>query len=78
MSRVLTLDLALGLALAAPATARRGTDVLKRYCSGDAVTFCGDLDPGGKEMKACFIRHRAELSKGCGRAIDAYRAKGGR
>ena len=55
MSRVLTLDLALGLALAAPATARRGTDVLKHYCSGDAVTFCGDLDPGGKEMKACFI-----------------------
>ena len=78
MSRVLPAALVLSLALALPAMARQGTDALKRYCSGDAATFCGDVDPGGKAMEACFKRHRAELSKGCGRAIDAYRAKGGR
>ena len=78
MARVLTAALVLNLAFAAPALARRGTDALKRYCSGDAATFCGDVDPGGKAMEACFRRHRAELSKGCGRAIDAYQAKGGK
>ena len=77
MSRILTATLVLTTAFSAPALARQGTDTLKRYCSGDAATFCGDVDPG-RAMEACFRRHRSELSKGCGRAIDAYRAKGGR
>ena len=62
--------------LASPAlTAPRsgsGKDELKRYCSGDAATFCGGVDPG-REMNACFRTHMRELSEGCRRAITDYK-----
>lgn len=78
MTRTLTLALALGLALVAPASAEVGKDELKRYCTGDATTLCGGMDPGGEDMKACFTKHRKELSENCRRAIDAYQAQGGK
>ena len=62
-------------ACAAP---ERGNADLKRYCTGDAVTFCAGLDPNSKEMDSCFKTHRAELSENCRRAIDVYEASGGR
>jgi len=64
-------------ASAAPES-KRGNDDLKKYCSGDAVTFCGGIDPDSKEMDACFKKHRAELSENCRRAITAYEATGGK
>lgn len=76
MTRTLTAVLALGLALATPALAKRGNADLRRSCSGDAATFCGDIDPGSPKMDACFREHRRDLSDTCRRAIDAYRAKG--
>nr|WP_238204026.1 3',5'-cyclic-nucleotide phosphodiesterase [Methylobacterium aerolatum] len=60
-----------------PALAKRGNDELKRYCTGDATTYCGDIDPDSKDMDACFTKHRAELSENCRKAIDAYQASGG-
>ena len=78
MKRTPTLALAFGLALVAPASAQDGKQDLKRYCTGDATTFCAGMDPGGEEMKACFTKHRKELSENCRRAIDAYEAKGGK
>ena len=62
-------------AFAAP---ERGNADLKKYCTGDAVTFCSGLDPNSKEMDACFKTHRAELSENCRRAIDVYEASGGK
>ncbi len=70
--------IALTAALAGPALAKRGNDDLKRYCTGDATTYCGDIDPDSKDMDACFAKHRAELSENCRKAIDAYQASGGR
>lgn len=67
-----------GLALATPAFAKRGNDDLKKYCTGDATTFCGDIDPDSNAMDACFKEHRKELSENCRRAIDAYQAGGGK
>ena len=78
MNRPLTIAFALGLALVAPAAADDGKADLKRYCAGDATTFCGGMDPGGEEMKACFKKHRKDLSENCRRAINAYEAKGGK
>ncbi|SDM54430.1 hypothetical protein SAMN05216360_102392 [Methylobacterium phyllostachyos] len=78
MTRTQTLALVLGLALVAPATAADDKANLKRYCTGDATTYCGGLDPAGEEMKACFTKHRKDLSENCRRAIDAYEAKGGK
>lgn len=62
-------------AFAAP---ERGNADLKRYCAGDAVTFCAGLDPNSREMDSCFKTHRSELSENCRRAIDVYEASGGR
>ncbi|MFC6744548.1 hypothetical protein ACFQFG_05910 [Methylobacterium persicinum] len=60
------------------AAGKRGNADLRRFCSGDAATFCGDLDPHSKKMDACFAAHRRELSDNCRRAIDAYQARGGK
>ena len=60
--------------LAAP-KAGGGKADLQRYCSGDAATFCGGIDPG-REMNACFKTHMRELSDGCRRAITDYKKKG--
>ena len=64
--------------LAAPDAPRlkRGNGDLKRYCSGDALTHCGDIDPDSREMEACFKTHRAELSENCRRAVTAYEKQG--
>lgn len=80
MKRVLgfAVPSALALSTTAFAASGRGNANLRRYCSDEATTFCGDVDPGGKEMDACFRKHRKELSKRCVRAIDAYRARGGK
>jgi hypothetical protein len=40
--------------LPALATSERGNEDLRRYCAGDATTFCGGVAPDGKEMDACF------------------------
>jgi len=60
------------------AAGKRGNADLRRFCSVDAATFCGDLDPHSKKMDACFAAHRRELSDNCRRAIDAYQARGGK
>lgn len=78
MTRITAIALALGLASLVPARAERGNEDLKKYCTGDATTFCGDVDPSSKAMDACFEKHRTELSENCRRAIDAYQAKGGK
>jgi hypothetical protein len=74
----MTLAFALGLSLVATASADDDKDNLKCYCTGDATTYCGGLDPAGEEMKACFTKHRKDLSENCRRAIDAYTATGGK
>ncbi|CAO4157317.1 3',5'-cyclic-nucleotide phosphodiesterase [Methylorubrum extorquens] len=69
---------ALIFAATLPASARprteRGNEEVRRYCTGDALTFCDGIDPGSLKMDACFKTHRAELSSGGRRAIDAYAA----
>ena len=68
------------LALAAPAgaNAAQAKAQLRKYCTGDALSYCGDLDSDDQAMKACFRANRAKLSENCRRAIDAFgRAAGG-
>lgn len=57
---------------------RRGKEDLKRHCSGDVTTYCGDVGPDGEAMDSCSAKHRQELSENFSRFIDAYDAKGGR
>lgn len=79
------LFLSLALASAAPAlaapdeaSAKRAKSELRKYCTGDALNFCGDLDSNDPAMKACFKTNRPKLSENCRRAIDAYGQSAGR
>ena len=66
--------LAAAPAIAAPAgpNANHAKAELRKYCTGDALNFCGDLDSDDPAMKACFTKNRANLSENCRRAIDVY------
>jgi len=78
MTRRLGIALCIGLLSATlGVAANRGNEELMRDYTGDATTFCGDVDPDGQAMSVCFEKHRKELSKKCLRAIDAYQAQGG-
>lgn len=79
MNRTLGLATLIAFLSSTPGfSAQEGREELKRYCTGDATTFCGDVDPASKAMEACFETHRKDLSENCRRAIDAYQAKGGK
>ncbi|WP_313898917.1 3',5'-cyclic-nucleotide phosphodiesterase [Methylobacterium sp. E-025] len=71
------LTLAAVPALAAP-TSTRGNADLKKYCTGDALKLCGDIDPDDPAMDACFKKNRGALTENCRRAIDAYAGSGGK
>ncbi|MER2268471.1 3',5'-cyclic-nucleotide phosphodiesterase [Methylobacterium oxalidis] len=79
-SKLTSLALALGFAsaLAAPALAdpapqtKRGNETLKKYCTGDYLTYCGNLAPEDPATDACFETNWKKLSENCRRAIDAY------
>ncbi|MDP4021975.1 3',5'-cyclic-nucleotide phosphodiesterase [Methylobacterium sp. NEAU 140] len=67
-----------GLALAVPATAqqsKRGNDTLKKYCTGDYLNYCGNLDPDAPATDACMQKNWKQLSENCRRAINAYQAE---
>ncbi|MGU3540789.1 3',5'-cyclic-nucleotide phosphodiesterase [Methylobacterium sp. A54F] len=78
--KLTSLALALGVAasLAVPtagsAEPKRGNETLKKYCTGDYLTYCGNLDPDDPATDACFKKNWPKLSENCRRAIDAYQA----
>lgn len=70
---VLVLPALLGLCLSAQAIeSKRGNEVLKKYCTGDYLSYCGNLAPDDPATDACFKTNWAKLSENCRRAIDAY------
>ncbi|MGH1587330.1 3',5'-cyclic-nucleotide phosphodiesterase [Methylobacterium phyllosphaerae] len=77
-----SLILALSLiAIAAPASAQvpgRGNADLQTNCAGDALQFCAGIDPNSRQMDACFEKNMSRMSPNCRRAIDAYKAGGGK
>lgn len=66
------LVLTSGAALAAPANQPADRDALRQHCTGDYLSFCGDLAPDGPEVRACFKTNKAKLSPGCQAAITSY------
>ncbi|HEV7439920.1 MAG TPA: hypothetical protein VGN94_09910 [Methylobacterium sp.] len=60
-------------ALAAPSTGTApDRSALKQYCTGDYLTYCGDLAPDSPEVHACFKQNKAKLSPNCQSAITSY------
>ena len=56
-------------AIAAPAPDRAA---LKRHCTSDYLSFCGDLEPDSPEVQACFKKNKTQLSAACQGAIGGY------
>jgi len=55
-----------------PPQTKRGNETLKKYCTGDYLTYCGNLSPDDPAMDKCFQTNWTKLSENCRRAIDAY------
>ncbi|GLS42298.1 3',5'-cyclic-nucleotide phosphodiesterase [Methylobacterium brachythecii] len=51
---------------------KRGNETLKKYCTGDYLSYCGNLAPEDPATDACFKTNWKKLSENCRRAIDAY------
>lgn len=73
LAAVLAAILAAGPAFAqAPPQTKRGNETLKKYCTGDYLTYCGDLSPNDPAVDKCFGANWAKLNENCRRAIDAF------
>ncbi|MGU3537947.1 hypothetical protein [Methylobacterium sp. A54F] len=62
----------LGAQAASNATPTADRAALKQYCTGDYLTYCGDLAPDSPEVHACFKENRAKLTPNCQSAIGSY------
>ncbi|GBU16165.1 MULTISPECIES: 3',5'-cyclic-nucleotide phosphodiesterase [Methylobacterium] len=71
------LTLGAGPALADPAPKmKKGNETIKKYCTGDYLTYCGNLAPEDPALEQCFEKNWDKLSENCRRAIDAYAGSG--
>lgn len=61
--------------LAAPASAQRDDPNLKKYCTGDYMTYCGNFAPDSAELAACFKTNMTKFTPGCQAAVTAYEKK---
>ncbi|WP_264046413.1 3',5'-cyclic-nucleotide phosphodiesterase [Methylobacterium flocculans] len=62
---------------AAPQT-KRGNETLKKYCTGDYLTYCGNLSTDDPALDKCFQTNWTKLSENCRRAIDVYQKTDGK
>ena len=48
-----------------------------RYCKEDVARLCPGVQPGGGRIIGCLKAHKEEVSIGCGKALQAMKAKMG-
>jgi hypothetical protein len=48
-----------------------------KYCKADFERLCPGVQPGGGRIIGCLKAHKEEVSIGCGKAIQAMKAKMG-
>lgn len=76
LARTLTiLVLTTGAALAAPSVPDADKAVLKKQCTGDYMTYCGNFAPDSAELAACFKTNMTKFTPGCQAAVTAYEKK---
>jgi len=49
-----------------------------RYCKADVARLCPGIPPGGGRIIGCLKAHKEEISIGCGKALQAMKAKMGK
>jgi hypothetical protein len=70
-----TLSLAALLSGAPSALAQQAAAM--KYCKADFERLCPGVQPGGGRIIGCLKAHKEEVSIGCGKAIQAMKAKMG-
>jgi hypothetical protein len=48
-----------------------------KYCKADVARLCPGVQMGGGRIIACLKEHKEEVSIGCGKALQAMKAKMG-
>jgi hypothetical protein len=48
-----------------------------QYCKADFARLCPGVQPGGGRIIGCLKAHKEEVSIGCGKALQAMKAKMG-
>jgi hypothetical protein len=48
-----------------------------RYCKPDVARLCPGVQMGGGRIIACLKEHKMEISVGCGKALQAMKARMG-
>jgi hypothetical protein len=73
--------IAAALSLAALASTESGAFAQQaaamKYCKADVERLCPGVLPGGGRIIACLKAHKEEISIGCGKALQAMKAKMG-
>jgi hypothetical protein len=79
--RIRHFAIALALSLAAFASAESGAlaqqAAAMKYCKADFERLCPGVQPGGGRIIGCLKEHKMEISVGCGKALQAMKAKMG-
>ena len=70
-----TLSLAALVSAAPSALAQRAAAM--KYCKADFERLCPGVQPGGGRIIGCLKAHKMEISVGCGKALQAMKAKMG-
>ena len=79
--RIRHIAIASGLSLtallsAAPSVLAQQAAAMK-YCKADFERLCPGVQPGGGRIIGCLKSHKEEISIGCGKALQAMKAKMG-
>jgi Cysteine rich repeat len=65
------------LASAAPTALAQRAEAMK-YCKADYQRLCPGIQPGGGRIIGCLKAHKEEISIGCGKALQAMKARMGK
>jgi len=80
--RIRHLAIVSALSLGALASAGSGALAQRaeamKYCKEDVARLCPGMQPGGGRIIACLKEHKMEVSIGCGKALQAMKAKMGK
>ena len=63
--------------VSAPPSAFAQQAAAMKYCKADFERLCPGVQPGGGRIIGCLKAHKEEISIGCGKALQAMKAKMG-
>jgi hypothetical protein len=65
------------LVSSAPSALAQQAEAMK-YCKADVARLCPGVQMGGGRIIGCLKEHKMEISVGCGKALQAMKAKVGK